>query len=240
MGNYFSEMLNTVTDFVKSFIPEEEKQNDKSTKKHQEEAKRKTSRSDYTATDPRRSFTSAEDAGRYGETLLQEELRRLKGTVINGYITTANILFDEQNFEIDFLVMVPGVGLIVAEVKYFSGDVYCTEGRYWKQKKINGTEVETRNASKQSLRTRAILKKLLVAKNLNKWPIKPLVIFVHPEARIFKGKATRKPQTEILKLDMFAGWVDQQKKRDSLVFTQDDFQELYKSIKSEEKEFKMA
>ena len=183
-------------------------------------------------------FSSAECAGKYGEKLLQEELRRLKGNIINGYISTENLYYDKQYFEIDFLVMVPGVGLTVAEVKFYAGQVYCTSAQSWKQKKNNDVETETRNASSQVLRTRALLKKLLTSKGLNKWPIKPLVIFVHPDARIFKAVGDKKPQTEILKLSMFDRWVQEQTKNESIKFTKNDFHEIYTAIKAEEKEYK--
>lgn len=181
--------------------------------------------------------TSAESAGRFGEKLLQEELRRLKGTVINGYISSENLVFDGQNFEIDFLVMIPNFGLVLAEVKYYSGDVYCTDSDQWKQNKKNGSTKETKNASKQVLRTRALLKKLLMSKELCKWTIKPMVIFVHPDARIFKGKGIKRPQTEILKLSMFEGWVNEQVQKNKTVFTREDFESVYKVIKEHEKSY---
>jgi len=180
------------------------------------------------------------ESGVRGERTVQEELRRLKGRIINGYITSENMFFDNQNFEIDFLVMVPDVGLVVAEVKNYSGQVYCTAGDEWRQVTGAGTEALRRNASRQVLRTRALLKKMLMAHGLSRWPIIPLVIFVHPEARIFRGKGAAVPQTDIITLSMFEGWLESQRRKKGLGFDRNSFNSLHQLIKAHEREYKAA
>ncbi|MFM2666711.1 nuclease-related domain-containing protein [Vibrio mediterranei] len=176
-------------------------------------------------------------AGDYGEQLMQSELSRLKGGVINGYITTENMIYANQNFEVDFLVLAPKIGMIVVEVKYHSGEVFCTNEKEWKQVNALGNTQHLKNASLQSIRTTALLQKLLGANHLNRWPLHSIVVYTHPKATIFKAKAPKNPQTEVLTLTMFEDWLLKQSKQEDILFSVDDFTKIRTLLKENEKEF---
>ena len=152
-------------------------------------------------------------------------------------MSTKNLFFDNQNFEIDFLLLVPKVGLVLLEVKYYSGEVSCTDDRVWKQKNSRGVSVEHKNASLQVLRTRALLKKLLAAHNGCKWPIKSVVVFVHPKAVIFKAMQPNKPQTEVLTLNMLECWIDSLPKKNDIIFKQSDSNHIRSILTSAYREY---
>ena len=183
---------------------------------------------------------TSEVTSKSGKDLLQEELKKLKGSTINGYISAKDIYFNSKSFDIDSLIMVPGFGLVVVELRSTSGDFYCTNDNKWNQKKKNGIERTTKNVSIQSLTTMRHIKKLLDAKGINKWPMKSLAIFTHPDAKLFQGKGVNKPQTEILKLSMLENWIEKLPKNEKVNFTTQDFKSLYNAIKSEEKAYEAA
>lgn len=177
-------------------------------------------------------------AGDYGEEKVRKLLSNLTGNKVNGYITSENIVFDDQNFQIDFLVLVPNIGFVLAEVKNYSGTVYCTAQREWKQVRSTGEEKFTRNPSKQVLRTRGLLKKLLGAKGLDGWPIKPVVIFANGNSKIMSSKKSdNKPQTPVIRADMFDSWLEEQGKNSKHRFSRKDFDRIYSVIKSYEKPY---
>jgi len=187
-------------------------------------------------------FESHEDAGKYGEDLVRTELKRLKSLrIINGYTKSKNMVVDNQYFEFDFLVMVPNFELVIAEVKYFAGEVFCTKEGKWRQVKTDRDgkqrESETTNASKQVLRARALLKKILKARNLDNWTIKPLVVFTHPDAKIQKGKNEKKPEADMVLLSGLEKFISELRKKDNAPFTQVDFDNISSAIKAHNKEY---
>lgn len=185
-------------------------------------------------------FNSAHDAGQYGEWLFQKELTRLKGSVVNEYITSTNMTIDNWDFEIDFLILIPMIGLVVAEVKYYTGKVYCTSERTWSRIVNNKKTAEHGNASEQAIRTTALLKKILKRHGYDNWPVEPLVVFTHPTAHIFKARNKKGPQTDIIKLDMFEKWVLNHQKNQNVSFDRNEYEGLRAVIKGYEREYREA
>ncbi|EGU40192.1 hypothetical protein VII00023_15476 [Vibrio ichthyoenteri ATCC 700023] len=180
------------------------------------------------------------EAGNHGEKLMKTTLQELKGNVINGYITTENMVFNNKNFEIDFLVLAPHVGLVVVEVKHYSGKVYCSDDKNWHQINSQGIKKSYKNASLQSLRTKSLLSEILTSENINNWPLSSVVVFTHPTANIYKQKGTKSPQTEILIRNTFKGWLNEQEKHDDVIFSIDDFNKIRNLLKSTEHEYSGA
>lgn len=178
-------------------------------------------------------------AGNEGEMRFRGVIKNGMGKTNSGYITSNNMMYDNQNFEIDFLVLVPKVGLVLVEVKNYAGTVYCTNETEWKQKKsFGGTNAtkSTKNASKQVLRTRALLKKLLGDANHDNWPIIPVVVFVNSNATI-KTHMANKPQTPVITADMFEGWLRELPRNPKLNFTEEDHNFLNLLRKLHQKEY---
>ena len=177
------------------------------------------------------------EAGDYGEKLMRAKLKELKGNLINGYITTENMIFKGRNFEVDFLVLMPKVGLIVVEVKHYAGEVYCNSDKEWYQISSQNGKKIYKNASLQSLRTTSLLKELLESKYIDKWPLLSVVVFTHPTAKIYKQTGEKRPQTEILKRNMFENWLCEQEQNINISFSTDDFNNIRHLLKSNEHEF---
>jgi len=176
-------------------------------------------------------------AGDFGESLMQDELRRIKGNLINGYITSENMVHKNKNFEIDFLVLIPYVGLVIAEVKYHAGKVYCTSNNEWKQEYSDGQYQYLKNASLQALRTKSLFQNLLMSNRMDRWPLYSVVVYTHPKAKIFKGKKANEPQTDVLTLPMFESWIKSLRRQESATFSKREFSRLHKLIKAHERQY---
>lgn len=185
------------------------------------------------------SSDTQEKAGDEGEFAFQVELERLKmHNLIDGFIKTRNIYFNGENFEIDFLIFVKNFGLIVAEVKYYSGTVRCTSEHEWVQIKPNGEEFLTRNASRQANRAAALLRKLLESKG-QRWHTKQVVIFTHDNGKIFTGSEEKglSPQTDILKISLFEDWLAAIPRKRNSYLTRTDCDVITRIIRANEREY---
>lgn len=147
-------------------------------------------------------------AGNIGEEAVREELRKFKGSKLSGFIRSKNIVYYGKNFQLDFLVFVPKIGLVVLEVKRWQGTIRATCDDKWTQE-YGAYKNEYTNASKQVLRTCGLLLQILEKGRINKWPIKPLVVFAHENAKIFKGKNEKAPQTDIVRKASIPSWIDE-------------------------------
>ena len=186
----------------------------------------------------RNRFKDEKAAGDHGESLVRSELLSLLyGESLFSYIQTNNMVVNHRNFEIDFVLLVDQVGLVLVEVKYYSGKVKCTDDEYWQQINGMGSEVKQRNASKQVLRARSLLRQLMMQRNLNRWPIHAVVLFAHENATILRGLPPKRPQTEILKLKGLPGWIECQTKNLAVKFTKEDHEEIKQALKSFEREY---
>jgi len=135
------------------------------------------------------------DAGNTGEEAVRDVLRRIKGELIAGFIRTKNICYYDRNFQIDFLLFVPKIGLVILEVKNWRGTVKATAKDKWTQE-VPGHKKEFGNASLQSLRTSGMLLHILEKGKINKWPIRPVVVFANDHARILRANGKHAPQTD--------------------------------------------
>lgn len=186
-----------------------------------------------------RTIRSAEDAGVYGESLLIDVIRPMIGAGVNGYITSNNIVHNGTNFEIDCLALVPESGLVLMEVKYYSGQVKCTSGT-WTRTNRMGETVEMGNASRQVLRTERLLKTLLKSDNLDRWPITSLVVHAHPDVALRYGDGEHAPQTDIVPLAHLHSYLSELPKDPNVRFTRDDFEAIRTAIKQNEKAYQAA
>lgn len=186
----------------------------------------------------RNPFKDEKEAGDHGESLVRKELLSLLyGDSLFSYIQTNNMVVNNRNFEIDFVLLVDQIGLVLVEVKYYSGQVKCTDDDDWQQIKKNGIVVKQRNASKQVLRARVLLKQLMMHRNLNRWTVHAVVLFAHETATILRGLPPKQPQTEILKLHNLPGWIERQPKNPGINFTRQDHETIKQALKSSEREY---
>ncbi len=178
-----------------------------------------------------------ESAGNAGEEAVREVLRQLKGSKLAGFIRTTNLVWRERNFQIDFLVFVPRIGLVVLEVKKWKGIVKASREEKWTQE-YDSHRNEFNNASLQVLRTCGLVLQLLETAGLNRWPIRPLVVFAHEEATILKGKGPLAPQTDLILKTMISGWIDDNSSEDvSYRFTDSDFTGVKRVISAHAMEY---
>lgn len=147
-------------------------------------------------------------AGNIGEEAVREELKKFIGVKLSGFIRSKNIVYYGKNFQLDFLVFVPKISLVVLEVKRWQGKIKATCNDNWTQE--YGTHKnEYANASMQVLRTCGLLLQILEKGKINKWPIKPVVVFTHENAKILKGKDEKAPQTDIILKNRISSWIDE-------------------------------
>jgi hypothetical protein len=71
--------------------------------------------------------------GNIGEEAVRDVLRTIKGTLVSGFIRSNNIVYYGKNFQLDFIVFVPKIGLVVIEVKKWKGTVKATSNDKWSQ-----------------------------------------------------------------------------------------------------------
>lgn len=146
-------------------------------------------------------------AGNAGEEAVRSTLRNLRGVSISGFIRTKNLVYYGRNFQLDFLVLVPRLGILVLEVKKWKGTIKATSQDEWAQELDFGGVNRFRNASLQVLRSAGLLMQVLEKERLNKWPIRPLVVFAHDSATVLKANSPHSPQTDIIRHSMLPGWI---------------------------------
>ena len=172
---------------------------------------------------------STVDAGNVGEEAVRSELRKLKGSLISGFIRTKNIHYYGKNFQIDFLLFVPKIGLVILEVKNWKGTVKVTSNDKWTQEGI-GYKHEYGNASLKSLRTSGLLLQILEKGKINKWPIRPVVVFANDNAKILKSNK-HEPQTDIILKIGIESWLENNATEEIFYeFTTDEFKKIKKVI----------
>jgi len=172
------------------------------------------------------------DAGNAGEDAVREVLREIKGTLISGFIRSKNICYYNRNFQVDFLLFTPRIGLVVLEVKNWKGTVKAVGGEKWIQE-VSGRENQFGNASLQSLRTSGMLLQILEKGKINKWPIRPVVVFANDKAKILKASGKHAPQTDIILKSMIPQWISDNSSDEIMYrFTSAEF-EIVKSVISQ-------
>ncbi len=173
---------------------------------------------------------STVQAGNHGEEQVRECLRELKGSLISGFIRSSNICYYERNFQIDFLVFVPKIGLVVMEVKNWKGTIKATSGDKWVQE-VGSYVNQYNNASLQALRTSGMLLSILETNGFNKYPIRPVVVFTNDNAKILKANKPSQPQTDIILKSMIKSWIEKNASDEiNYKFTQEDFKKIKEII----------
>lgn len=183
---------------------------------------------------------SVEAAGEFGEERFKQVVREMIGISVDGFITSGNIVHRGRNFEIDCLVLVPKFGLVLVEVKHYSGHLLCTSEDHWQQQKPNGDIKEIGNASRQVMRTERLLRELLQSGGLDRWPILSVVALTHDNVSLEYGWHDKSPQTNIVHYQSFPRFVQDLPYDDSVVFTREDFDALNAIIKDHEQEYVAA
>ncbi|MFQ2467328.1 nuclease-related domain-containing protein [Aeromonas caviae] len=177
------------------------------------------------------------DAGNVGEESVREVLREIKGTLISGFIRSKNICFYNRNFQIDFLLFTPKIGLVILEVKNWRGTVKAVAGEKWYQE-VSGYKNEFGNASLQSLRTSGMLLQILEKGKMNKWPIRPVVVFANDTAKILRAKGKHAPQTDIIIKSMIPKWIADNSSDEIMYrFTLSEFEAVKNVIKEYTSEY---
>ena len=63
------------------------------------------------------------EQGNKGEDLVQSVLESLQGELVSAFFRTTNLSCAGRQVQIDFMVLVPTVGVLVLEVKHWKGVV---------------------------------------------------------------------------------------------------------------------
>ena len=185
---------------------------------------------------PKLDFKDHEDAGAYGETLLTKELEKLSKTVIYSYGSTDNLVYARRNFEIDSYALVQGVGLLLLEAKFYSGEIYPTAFDQWDNIKGNVNSPKD-NPCRQLARTKEVLTGLLESYGMNRWPIYPAVVFTSPSSIVVRNENS-KPQLPVLDLVMLSDWIQALKNDPSISFSNKDVEQIKGIFKKHEKEYR--
>lgn len=146
------------------------------------------------------------EVGMEGEVLVREELAKMLGRGIAGYFRTSNLICVGRQVQIDFLVLVPGLGLLLLEVKNWKGTIRASAEEKWEREVPNYIN-KFANASLQVLRASGILLHLLEQERINKWPIRSLVVFAHMDSTVIVSVGEAAPQTDVVKLSGLADWI---------------------------------
>ncbi|MCX9158513.1 NERD domain-containing protein [Niveibacterium sp. 24ML] len=177
-------------------------------------------------------------AGNAGEEAVRSTLRALRGDTISGFIRTKNLVYFGKNFQLDFLVLVPKLGILVLEVKKWKGTIKATSQEEWVQE-LDFTTNRFRNASLQVLRTAGLLMQILEKERLNKWPIRPLVVFAHDSAKVLKANGHHSPQTDIIRRTMLPDWIAENSLDEVFYqFTEQEFESVKNAVVKYTSEYK--
>lgn len=185
---------------------------------------------------------SYKNAGIAGEEAVRAILRGLNGKIISGFIRSKNIKCNNSNFQIDFLVFAPKIGLVVVEVKNWKGTVKASKESQWSQE-VGPFNNLYKNSSLQVLRTSSLLFQLLEKSRLNKWPIRPLVVFASEDEgfRLYRAKGSAAPQTDVIKKSMLKDWLEKNSQEAMTYhFNQCDFEKVKRIIAAHTQEFECA
>lgn len=166
------------------------------------------------------------EQGNVGEESVRDLLRTLQGELITGFFRTTNLSCAGRQVQVDFLVLVPTVGLLVLEVKNWKGTVRASSDEQWEREVPNYVN-KFKNASLQVLRTSGIVLQMLEQERVNRWPIRSLVVFTNESTVILKGTGERTPQTDVIRLSMLKQWIIENSHPEYIYkFTQADFDEM--------------
>ncbi|GAB4223775.1 MAG: hypothetical protein Kow0076_6360 [Francisella sp.] len=181
-------------------------------------------------------------AGIEGENKFQNMLDDLCNKLNIRYISSGNMLYGKSWVgEIDFLIMMQNVGLIVVEVKNYTGEIICSSEDKWLRVKYDsyGNQVDTTyesNASIQVITTIKLLKNILNLHNINKWKIIPVVVFVNSKIKVLELE-DNKAQTNVITIDKFENWLTSLPKDERQQFDEDSYNKISQAIQSAEDKY---
>jgi hypothetical protein len=147
--------------------------------------------------------------GKLGESAVEKVLVDLvESGKISGFLKSENIFYYGRNFQIDFLLFVPKIGLVVLEVKNWQGEIIATSDDQWIQC-FSSCSNKYYNASKQVLRTSGLLLQILEKAKMNKFPIRSIVVFSDDNTVIVmpENDSNRLPQTDVIMKSMLPKWI---------------------------------
>ena len=183
-------------------------------------------------------FSSAEEAGLYGEMEIDYIIRTQTNERVLTPISTENLIFNGYNFEIDLLVPVDGVGLVLLEVKNFQGKLLCMSDDEWIQVKHNGERRSFKGATKQVSRTRKLLQKNLQKFGLDGWDIIPVVVLANANTEVIRLDDRLSPcYAEIIRKQDIVTWLHNLPVNSKVKVTPNDATKIHMSLLSIQKEF---
>lgn len=167
-------------------------------------------------------------AGEEGEKIAEDMLKSfVSHDIIKGYLSTENVCVEGSFFEIDFLVFKENVGLIVVEVKHYSGDISVINDQEIRQVKPSGESKTISNPRKQVQRTGHLLEKLLREFKCKPYPIYNMVLLSHPNATILQQESTEIP---IVPIANFYEYLEQLPRSATIKISRTDYDKIVTGI----------
>lgn len=154
------------------------------------------------ATDQQKQF------GADGEDAVRETLRKLSGHKIAGFFRTENLVCVGRQVQLDFLVLVPHVGLVILEVKTWKGRIHLSLEEKWQRELSNFTNYFG-NGALQAVRASGLVLQMLEQERCNYWPIRSLVVFPNEKSELIYPSSVDKLQADVIYLHQLETWISQ-------------------------------
>lgn len=168
--------------------------------------------------------------GSDGENDVREALRALSGSKISGFFRTENLVCAGRQVQLDFLVLVPHLGLLILEVKTWKGIVHISADDKWQRELPNFTN-HFGNGALQAVRASGLVLQMLEQERCNRWPIRSVVVFPSDKTELC-FKHNQQPQADVIHLHQLGDWIDKNSNAEwSKSFSAADFAQI-KSILS--------
>lgn len=178
------------------------------------------------------TFTDHETAGAYGENLLSRELELLLSErLVSAHGSTGNLVCNGRNFQVDSYVLVQGIGILLIEAKFYSGEIHVSDSPFWDIYQ-RGANSPKENPCIQLARTSEILADLLRRSELLRWPVVPIVVLVHPNAAIVRSAPS--PRYPVVDLYELEGWIRGVKLDKSIKFSGKDSSAILLALREHE------
>ena len=175
--------------------------------------------------------TAQQKIGQQGEELVRDYLRGLSGSLIAGFFRTDNLICAGRQVQIDFLVMIPRLGLLVLEVKTWKGTIRVTNEEYW-SRHVNSYTNQFKNGSLQVLRASGLVLQMFEQERINRWPIRSLLVFTEQSGEIVVATGDDAAQTDVIRLSGLKDWIEKNSHPDYVFpFSANDFEAIKKLIR---------
>lgn len=164
--------------------------------------------------------------GQQGEDLVRQYLRELSGSVVAGFFRTDNLMCAGRQVQLDFLVLIPRLGLLVLEVKTWKGTIRVSNQENW-PRHINNYTNQFKNGSLQVLRASGLVLQMFEQERINRWPIRSLLVFTEASSDIVLATGDDMAQTDVIRLSGLKDWIVKNSHPDYVFpFTQSDFEAI--------------